>query len=166
MADPGLEPGAGAAGFEALAPAVIAAAEAAAPLECCGAVLVDARGAAQVWRGTNRRASATAFELEVALLLAAARAELRLVALYHSHPAGPPRPSGADVAAVAGPDGPLWPGVEHWIAGRPEPGRSAGWTLARFAWCAHTSNLAPATGPLPPGLALGSSAPAVEAVWT
>jgi hypothetical protein len=119
--------------------------------------LRDGAGALRLVEGLNRLGSAHRFALDPALLFEAARANARLVALYHSHPEGPAVPSPTDRAALATPSGPLWPGVEHWIAA-PGSVELAPWGVARFAWCPRLRDLIPAEGPLPLGLNLGADA--------
>jgi len=96
--------------------------------EICGLLLgVDGR-IDEARPARNVAASpADSFEVDPAALFAALRAERAggpaLIGHYHSHPAGPARPSARDAAAAAG-DGKLWlivagGAVTGWIS-RPD----------------------------------------------
>lgn len=86
---------------------------AAAPLEACG-LLAGAQGASQhIFEITNELASPTHFSMapseQLAALLEIERHGWELLAIYHSHPAGPPQPSRTDLAEAR------YPGVAHLI---------------------------------------------------
>lgn len=91
------------------------------PEEVCGLISGRDRVALQVHRGRNVSPTPlTAYELDVETLALQIRFEeagLELVAIYHSHPAGPAAPSPTDIARAA------YPGVVHIICslagGRP-----------------------------------------------
>jgi proteasome lid subunit RPN8/RPN11 len=84
-----------------------------APQEACG-LLAGANGASQhVFEITNELASPTHFSMapreQLAALFEIEQRGWVLLAIYHSHPAGPPRPSRTDVAEAR------YPGVAHLI---------------------------------------------------
>ncbi|MBL8655852.1 MAG: M67 family metallopeptidase [Altererythrobacter sp.] len=106
--------------------ALLAEARAAHPRECCGllfgtdSAVTEHRPAANI-----HPTPATHFEIDPQALVDAHRAMrgggARLVGYYHSHPAGPPRPSATD-RALAAADGMIWAiagegRVELWRAG-------------------------------------------------
>lgn len=78
------------------------------PEEACG--LLGGRGerALRHYPVENRLRDPAAYEMEplgqVRAMLAIEAEELELVAIYHSHPAGPARPSATDVAQAFYPD--------------------------------------------------------------
>lgn len=86
---------------------------AAAPQEACGLLAGANGGSQQVFEITNELASPTHFSMapreQLAALLEIERRGWELLAIYHSHPAGPPRPSRMDVAEAR------YPGVAHLI---------------------------------------------------
>ncbi len=86
---------------------------AAAPLEACGLLAGKERQSGAVYRITNELASRERFRMQPSEQLKAfvdiEKAGAELLAIYHSHPAGPPRPSKTDVAEA------LYPGVIHLI---------------------------------------------------
>lgn len=103
--------------------ALIAAADAAGPQEACGLLLgpgLAVRPAANCADEPARH-----FEIDPAILLAAHKAAREggpaLVGYYHSHPAGPPRPSATDRASASG-DGRVWA-----IVGRADSAWEIGW---------------------------------------
>ena len=78
------------------------------PEEACGLVSgIDGR-AARLYPVENVRHSPVAFEMEpvqqIKALLAMEAEGLELIAIYHSHPHGPARPSTTDVANAYYPD--------------------------------------------------------------
>ncbi len=102
------------------------------PLEACGLVaagLVAGRPAAslQVFEITNELGSPTHFSMAPAEQLQAfMEIEAKgwdLLAIYHSHPAGPPTPSRTDVAEAR------YPGVAHIIWA---PGADGTWACRAF----------------------------------
>jgi proteasome lid subunit RPN8/RPN11 len=86
---------------------------AAAPQEACGLLAGANGGSRQVFEITNELASPTHFSMapreQLAALLEIERRGWELLAIYHSHPAGPPRPSRTDVSEAR------YPGVVHLI---------------------------------------------------
>ena len=78
------------------------------PEEACGLVSGLNGRAAQVYPVENVRHSPVAFEMEplqqIKALLAMEAEGLELIAIYHSHPHGPARPSTTDVANAYYPD--------------------------------------------------------------
>ncbi|MCA9972601.1 MAG: M67 family metallopeptidase [Anaerolineales bacterium] len=78
------------------------------PQEGCGLLAGHNGRATHLYAIPNRLASATAFEMApqemVAAMLHLEAAGDALLAIYHSHPAGPERPSSTDVARHAYPD--------------------------------------------------------------
>ncbi len=83
------------------------------PLEACGLVAGLDQKSHAVFRIQNELASSTQFRMEpneqLKALLEIERAGWQMLAIYHSHPAGPPRPSQTDVAEAR------YPGVAHLI---------------------------------------------------
>ncbi|MGH2538809.1 MAG: Mov34/MPN/PAD-1 family protein [Candidatus Promineifilaceae bacterium] len=81
---------------------------AARPLEGCGLLAGSAGRVRRVYPVANRLASPVAYELAPAQLVAAMfdleDRGWELLAIYHSHPAGPETPSPADVAQAAYPE--------------------------------------------------------------
>ncbi|MCL4805400.1 MAG: M67 family metallopeptidase [Anaerolineae bacterium] len=78
------------------------------PDEACGLLGGRDGRAMRHYPVENRLHTPTAYEMEplqqVRAMLAIEAAELELVAIYHSHPAGPARPSPTDVAEARYPD--------------------------------------------------------------
>ena len=101
---------------------MLAHARAAAPNECCGLLIGDRRRVERSARATNLQASPTRYLIDPADHFAAIRearsAGRRVVGAYHSHPAGMPVPSQADVAEASG--GPDFLYVIVSLAGRPD----------------------------------------------
>lgn len=87
---------------------MIAAVTARYPEEACGLVGGRDGGAARLYQVENMLHSPTAYEMEpiqqVRAMLAMEAGGLELVAIYHSHPDGPARPSMTDVAQAYYPD--------------------------------------------------------------
>ncbi len=101
-----------------------------APEEACGMAAGRPGEAERTFPVANRLHSATRFEMDPLEQLRGLQqieaAGLELVAIYHSHPHGPPHPSPTDVEEFA------YPGVVYliWSA---EPGADpAGWTVRAF----------------------------------
>lgn len=96
------------------------------PLEACGLLAGKDGQARAVYQITNELASREHFRMQPGEQLNAfeeiEKAGLELLAIYHSHPAGPPRPSKTDVAEA------LYPGVIHLIWS-PQNGE---WNCAAF----------------------------------
>lgn len=104
------------------------------PAECCGAIVGDAGGAADVVRGAwpvenaERDAPTRRFEIPgVSYRDIEARAEregLALLGFYHSHPDAPAAPSQTDVNAA-------WPTFTYIIVSvvNGTPGEASGWRL-------------------------------------
>jgi proteasome lid subunit RPN8/RPN11 len=95
---------------------------AAAPLEACGLLAADAQGlAARAYCLSNTDASPVSYTLDpsehIAALHDAEADGLRLAAVFHSHPAGPPLPSATDVRLALEPE---WLYLIVGLAG-PEP---------------------------------------------
>lgn len=84
-----------------------------APLEACGLLAGSEGLSASVFPIRNEEASLTHFLMDakqqVQAFMAMERAGCHLLAIYHSHPAGPPRPSRTDLAEVT------YPGVVQLI---------------------------------------------------
>ncbi|HYN07910.1 MAG TPA: M67 family metallopeptidase [Vicinamibacterales bacterium] len=87
------------------------------PRECCG-LLVGRRGLVlaavatrNVAKGQSRYQIDDAAHIELRRILRACSPRLEIVGVYHSHPAGPARPSGTDIAQA------FYPGWIHLIVG-------------------------------------------------
>lgn len=84
-----------------------------APLEACGLLAGVGGRSVHVFRIENELASPTQFRMEarqqVDAFLQIEKNAWELLAIYHSHPAGPPSPSKTDLAEA------LYPGVAHLI---------------------------------------------------
>ena len=82
--------------------------QAAYPLEGCGILAGRPGVATRIYPVENALRSQTAYEMEaaqqLAAMLAVEEAGLEMVAIYHSHPDGPERPSPTDVALAFYPD--------------------------------------------------------------
>jgi proteasome lid subunit RPN8/RPN11 len=78
------------------------------PEEACGLLGGHGYSIEAGWRITNALHSPTAFAMDareqVRAMLAIAADDLELVAIYHSHPYGPARPSPTDLARFAYPE--------------------------------------------------------------
>lgn len=78
------------------------------PEEACGLVGGREGRAARLYPVENARHSPVAFEMEplqqIKAMLAMEAEGLELIAIYHSHPDGPARPSATDVANAYYPD--------------------------------------------------------------
>ena len=100
------------------------------PNETCGFLAGRAGVVEQVWPVPSARPSPVEYEMEpeaqIRAMLAIEAAGLELTAIYHSHPAGPARPSPTDIAqayypetmyVIISPDGRGgWQARAFWIA--------------------------------------------------
>ncbi len=88
--------------------AIIDQARAALPEESCGLVAGHQGRAARLYPVENTRHSPVAYEMDprqqVQAMLAIENDGLELLAIYHSHPAGPAHPSPSDVAQACYPE--------------------------------------------------------------
>lgn len=121
--------------------AILAAASAAAPAECCGMLIGRSASADQpaeiveAPRGDNLdgRRSNRRFRLAPESVVRAsrhARAKgLDLIGFYHSHPRGLARPSGEDIAAAS-----AWAGYLHLIAAPNDPAHVRAFTTGTGRW--------------------------------
>jgi proteasome lid subunit RPN8/RPN11 len=107
----------------ALRDALIEHARDEAPNEACGLVLIRDGVAVDYVRGRNLAASPYRFELEVDPETWFLEDEGYELAVFHSHPASPPRPSRTDVENVG-----LWVGRPYLILGL-RTGELAGWRI-------------------------------------
>ena len=94
-----------------------------APNEACGLLVLKDGRAERYEPGRNRAESPYRFELEIDPELWFAEDEGYEVAVVHSHPASPPRPSRTDVENVG-----LWQGRPYFILSRPT-GELAAWRI-------------------------------------
>ena len=99
-------------------------AEAEAPNEACGLVVVKDGVAERYVRGRNAAASPYRFELDVPLETWFLEDEGYELAVFHSHLSSPPRPSRTDVENIG-----LWQGRPYLIL-NVRTGELAGWTIA------------------------------------
>jgi len=87
---------------------MLAQVQAAYPLEACGLLAGQGERAAQLYPIDNILRSPTAFEMDplqqVEAMLQIEAQGLELVAIYHSHPHGPQKPSSTDVARAYYPE--------------------------------------------------------------
>jgi [CysO sulfur-carrier protein]-S-L-cysteine hydrolase len=95
-----------------------------APNEACGLVVLREGVAERYVRGRNAAASPYRFELEVDPETWFLEDEGYELAVFHSHPASPPRPSRTDVENVG-----LWQGRPYLILSLAS-GALAAWTIA------------------------------------
>jgi proteasome lid subunit RPN8/RPN11 len=94
-----------------------------APNEACGLVVLRNGVAERYVRGRNAAGSPYRFELEIAPDTWFLEDHGYELAVFHSHPASPPRPSRTDVENIG-----LWQGRPYLIlSGR--TGELAGWTI-------------------------------------
>jgi proteasome lid subunit RPN8/RPN11 len=107
---------------------MLAAAERAAPAECCGILLGEKDTIAEARPAANVAAEPlTRFEIDPAALIAAHRAARAggapISGYFHSHPNGHPRPSATDCAHAGG-DNRVWAIVAnraiHWFRDTPQ----------------------------------------------
>ena len=104
--------------------ALVEHAEAELPNEACGLVVVRDGVAERVVPGRNTAASPYRFELEVDPETWFLEDEGYELAVFHSHPASPPRPSRTDVESIG-----LWEGRPYVILSL-RTGELAGWRIA------------------------------------
>ncbi|MFQ5400542.1 MAG: M67 family metallopeptidase [Anaerolineae bacterium] len=87
---------------------MLALVQAAYPLEACGLLAGQGERAAQLYPIDNILRSPTAFEMDplqqVEAMLQIEAQGLELLAIYHSHPHGPQKPSASDVARAFYPE--------------------------------------------------------------
>ena len=94
-----------------------------APNEACGLVVLSAGVAERYVRGRNAAASPYRFELEVPVETWFLEDEGYELAVFHSHPSSPPRPSRTDVENIG-----LWQGRPYLILSLGND-TLAGWTI-------------------------------------
>jgi proteasome lid subunit RPN8/RPN11 len=94
-----------------------------APNEACGLVLLRDGRAERYERGRNSVGSPYRFELEIDPEVWFAEDEGYELAVFHSHPSSPPRPSRTDVERIG-----LWEGRPYLIL-RLDTGELAGWRI-------------------------------------
>ena len=94
-----------------------------APNEACGLVVVKDGVAERYVRGHNAAASPYRFELEVPPEIWFLEDEGFELAVFHSHPSSPPRPSRTDVENIG-----LWQGKPYLILSLASD-TLAGWTI-------------------------------------
>ena len=94
-----------------------------APNEACGLVLLRDGRAERYERGRNALRSPYRFELEIDPEVWFAEDEGYELAVFHSHPASPPKPSRTDVERIG-----LWEGRPYLIL-RLDTGELAGWRI-------------------------------------
>ncbi len=100
------------------------------PCEACGFLAGRADRAQFTFPVANALKSPIAYRMEpraqLQAMLAIERQDLEIVAIYHSHPKGPPLPSVTDLAEAAypdtrylicapGPDNTIWDGRAFWL---------------------------------------------------
>jgi [CysO sulfur-carrier protein]-S-L-cysteine hydrolase len=103
--------------------ALVEHAEAELPNEACGLLVLRDGVAERLVPGRNRAASPYRFELEVDPETWFLEDEGYELAVFHSHPASPPRPSRTDVENIG-----LWEGRPYVILSL-RTGELAGWTI-------------------------------------
>ena len=94
-----------------------------APNEACGVVVLRDGSAERYVPGRNVSASPYRFELEVEPEVWFLEDERYELAVFHSHPASPPRPSRTDVERIG-----LWEGRPYLIL-RVDTGELAAWRI-------------------------------------
>jgi proteasome lid subunit RPN8/RPN11 len=104
--------------------ALVEHAEAELPNEACGLLVLRDGVAERLVPGRNRAASPYRFELEVDPETWFLEDEGYELAVFHSHPSSPPRPSRTDVENIG-----LWEGRPYVILSL-RTGELAGWTIA------------------------------------
>ena len=104
--------------------ALVEHAEAELPNEACGLLVLRDGVAERLVRGRNRAASPYRFELEVDPETWFLEDEGYELAVFHSHPSSPPRPSRTDVENIG-----LWEGRAYVILSL-RTGELAAWTIA------------------------------------
>ena len=103
--------------------ALVEHAEAESPNEACGLISLRESVAERYFPGRNVAASPYRFELEIDPEVWFLEDEGYELAVFHSHPASPPRPSRTDVENVG-----LWAGRPYVILSLPS-GDLAGWRI-------------------------------------
>ena len=104
--------------------ALVGHAEAELPNEACGLLVLKDGVAERLVPGRNRAASPYRFELEVDPETWFLEDEGYELAVFHSHPSSPPRPSRTDVENIG-----LWEGRPYVILSL-RTGEVAAWTIA------------------------------------
>ena len=99
-------------------------AEAELPNEACGLIALRDGVAERFFPGRNRAASPYRFELEIDPEVWFLEDDGYELAVFHSHPSSPPRPSRTDVEAIG-----LWEGKPYVILSL-RSGELAAWTIA------------------------------------
>jgi proteasome lid subunit RPN8/RPN11 len=94
-----------------------------APNEACGLVVLEGDRAVGYERGRNADASPYRFRLEVDPEVWFLEDEGYELAVFHSHPSSPPRPSRADLERAG-----LW-ASRPWLILRTDTGELAAWRL-------------------------------------
>jgi proteasome lid subunit RPN8/RPN11 len=94
-----------------------------APNEACGLVVLRDDTAVRYERGRNAAASPYRFRLEVDPEVWFLEDEGYQLAVFHSHPTSPPRPSRTDLAQIG-----LWEGRPYLIL-RVDTGELAAWSI-------------------------------------
>ena len=104
--------------------ALVEHAEAELPNEACGVLALRDTVAERYFPGRNRAASPYRFELEIDPEVWFLEDDGYELAVFHSHPASPPRPSRTDVESIG-----LWEGRPYVILSL-RTGELAAWTIA------------------------------------
>jgi proteasome lid subunit RPN8/RPN11 len=104
--------------------ALVEHAEAELPNEACGLIALRDGVAERFVPGRNRAASPYRFELEIDPEVWFLEDDGYELAVFHSHPSSPPRPSRTDVEAIG-----LWEGKPYVILSL-RSGELAAWTIA------------------------------------
>ena len=104
--------------------ALVEHAEAELPNEACGLLSLRDGVAERFFPGRNRAASPYRFELEIDPDVWFLEDEGLELAVFHSHPSSPPRPSRTDVESIG-----LWEGRPYLILSL-RTGELAAWTIA------------------------------------
>ena len=103
--------------------ALVEHAEAELPNEACGLIALRDGVAERFFPGRNRAASPYRFELEIDPEVWFLEDDGYELAVFHSHPSSPPRPSRTDVEAIG-----LWEGKPYVILSL-RSGELAAWTI-------------------------------------
>jgi proteasome lid subunit RPN8/RPN11 len=103
--------------------ALVEHAEAELPNEACGLLALRDGVAEQFFPGRNRAASPYRFELEIDPEVWFLEDDGYELAVFHSHPSSPPRPSRTDVESIG-----LWQGKPYVILSL-RTGELAAWTI-------------------------------------
>jgi [CysO sulfur-carrier protein]-S-L-cysteine hydrolase len=104
--------------------ALVEHAEAELPNEACGLLALREGVAERYFPGRNRAVSPYRFELEIDPDVWFLEDDGYELAVFHSHPASPPRPSRTDVESIG-----LWEGRPYVILSL-RTGELAAWTIA------------------------------------